>query len=69
LDYQAEDDNIKEELEKLAEKALQEGTAIGIGHVKASTYGVLDEMIPRLENKGVRFCGVSRVLALRREQR
>jgi hypothetical protein len=69
LDYQAEDANIKEELEKLADKALQEGTAVGIGHVKASTYGVLREMIPRLEREGVRFCGVSRVLAIRREQR
>jgi|GEM_PF-354370 len=69
LDYQDEDANIEEELEKLADKALQEGTAVGIGHVKASTYGVLKEMIPRLENKGIRFCGVSRVLALRREQR
>ena len=69
LDYQDEDANIEEELKMLAEQALEEGTAVGIGHVKASTYGVLKEMIPRLEGKGVRFCGVSRVLAIRREQR
>jgi len=69
LDYQDEDANIEEELEKLAKKALEEGTAVGIGHVKANTYGVLKEMIPRLEKEGVRFCGVSRVLTIRREQR
>jgi len=69
LDYQDDDADIEEQLEKLAEQALEQGTAVGIGHVKASTYGVIKEMIPRLEKKGVRFCGVSRVLAERREQR
>jgi len=69
LDYQDEDDAIEEKLRKLADQALEEGTAVGIGHVKASTYGVLKEMIPRLEGEGVRFCSVSRVLAERREQR
>jgi polysaccharide deacetylase 2 family uncharacterized protein YibQ len=69
LDYQEEDAAIEEKLRALADQALEEGTAVGIGHVKASTYGVLKEMIPRLEGEGVRFCGVSRILAERREQR
>jgi len=68
LDYQDEGAEIKEQLQKLADQALQEGTAVGIGHVKANTLGVLQEMIPRLEKDGIRFCRVSRILALRREQ-
>ncbi len=68
LDYQDEGAEIKVQLQKLADQALQEGTAVGIGHVKANTLGVLKEMIPRLEKDGIRFCRVSRILALRREQ-
>jgi polysaccharide deacetylase 2 family uncharacterized protein YibQ len=69
LDYQDEGAEIKGQLEKLADQALQKGTAVGIGHVKANTLGALQEMIPRLEKNGVRFCRVSRVLTARQKRR
>jgi polysaccharide deacetylase 2 family uncharacterized protein YibQ len=68
LDYQDESEEVKKSLETLAEKALKDGTAIGIGHIKAHTLEVLREMIPQLERKGVRFVHVSRLLTIRQQQ-
>jgi polysaccharide deacetylase 2 family uncharacterized protein YibQ len=66
LDYQDQDKEIEKSLEALADQALQEGTAIGIGHVRANTLEVLREMYPALENRGIRFSHVSRILEARR---
>jgi polysaccharide deacetylase 2 family uncharacterized protein YibQ len=66
LDYQDDGSHIKENLVSLANRALKNGSAIGIGHVKASTLQALEEMIPPLEQEGVRFVHVSRVLEARR---
>jgi polysaccharide deacetylase 2 family uncharacterized protein YibQ len=65
LDSQDDQAEIKSRLETLADRALQEGWAIGIGHIRANTLQALKDMIPRLEKKGVRFVHASRVLQLR----
>jgi len=64
LDYVDQGADITKSLEALAQKALQDGSAIGIGHVKANTLRVLKGMIPQLEKRGLRFVPVSRLLAL-----
>ena len=66
LDSEDDAAQIKRRLEALAEKALQNGSAIGIGHIRANTLQALRDMIPRLEKKGVQFAHVSRVLEARR---
>lgn len=58
-------DQIKKRLETLADKALKKGWAIGIGHIRANTLQALEDMIPRVERRGVRFVHVSRVLPRR----
>jgi polysaccharide deacetylase 2 family uncharacterized protein YibQ len=68
LDYEDADQEIRKSLQDLADKALQEGPVIGIGHVRATTLEVLQELIPRLERKGLRFVHVSRLLQIRRRQ-
>jgi polysaccharide deacetylase 2 family uncharacterized protein YibQ len=68
LDYEDVDQEIRKSLQDLADKALQEGTAIGIGHVRANTLAALQELIPGLERKGLRFVHVSRLLQIRQRQ-
>lgn len=65
LDSKDDQAEIKNRLDSLADRALQEGWAIGIGHIRANTLKALKEMIPRLEKKGVRFVHASRALQLR----
>jgi polysaccharide deacetylase 2 family uncharacterized protein YibQ len=62
LDYVDQGAEIAKSLEALAQKALQDGSAVGIGHVKANTFRVLKTMIPQLEKQGLRFVPVSRLL-------
>jgi polysaccharide deacetylase 2 family uncharacterized protein YibQ len=66
LDYEDDGSHIKERLASLANTALKDGSAIGIGHIKASTLQALEEMIPGLEKEGVRFVHASQVLQARR---
>jgi polysaccharide deacetylase 2 family uncharacterized protein YibQ len=65
LDYEDTESSVKERLALLANRALKEGSAIGIGHIKASTLQALEEMIPQFEKEGVRFVHVSRLLQAR----
>lgn len=65
LDDQDDETQITRRLEALADKALKEGSAIGIGHIKANTLQALEETIPRLEKKGVRLAHVSQVFKAR----
>jgi len=62
LDDQDDSAVIKKRLTMLAERALREGSAIGIGHIRVNTLQALEDIIPRLERTGVRFVHVSRVL-------
>lgn len=53
---------IREQLDLLARRALKHGQAIGIGHGKASTLGVLQEEIPHLRSQGFEFVFVSEIV-------
>jgi len=61
-------DNVKEpayirgQLDKLVAVAKEQGRAIGIAHCKSVTAEVLAEVIPRLEDQGVRLVHVSEVI-------
>jgi len=55
LDNEDNVDYICGQLDKLTEKALQDGSAIGIGHIRANTYTALAKMIPEMKKKGIEF--------------
>jgi polysaccharide deacetylase 2 family uncharacterized protein YibQ len=62
LDNEDDELKIKIQLEKLANKAERDGSAIGIGHVKSKTLNVLKEEIPKLKEKGFEFVFVSKLV-------
>jgi polysaccharide deacetylase 2 family uncharacterized protein YibQ len=62
LDNEDDELKIKIQLEKLANKAERDGSAIGIGHVKSKTLNVLKEEIPKLKRKGFEFVFVSKLV-------
>lgn len=55
LDNEDDVQYISGQLAILAEKALAEGYAVGIGHVRRNTYLALKEMAPVMEEKGIKF--------------
>lgn len=55
LDNEDDVDYIKAQLMELAQKALSQGSAIGIGHVRSNTYTAIKESIPRMQEMGIRF--------------
>jgi polysaccharide deacetylase 2 family uncharacterized protein YibQ len=59
LDLYADDALIADNVRSLAMKARQYGTAIGIGHAKASTLSTLQNVIPQLQSEGFEFVTVS----------
>jgi hypothetical protein len=59
LDNVEEPGLVVEQLALLVAEASQTGEAIGIGHLKAVTLGVLERELPRLRAQGVRFVPVS----------
>ena len=59
LDLGADDVPIADRMRSLAMKARQYGTAIGIGHAKASTLSTLQKVIPQLQSEGFEFVPVS----------
>ena len=62
LDNELDEEKIKIQLLKLAEKSEKKGIAIGIGHVKPQTLNVLAKEIPVLQKKGFRFEFVSNLV-------
>ena len=62
LDNELDEEKIKIQLLKLAEKSEEKGIAIGIGHVKPQTLNVLSREIPELQKKGFRFEFVSNLV-------
>lgn len=61
LDNQDDADMIKIQLEELFQKAETMGIAVGIGHAKAATIGVLEEEIPKRKADGFEFVFASEV--------
>jgi hypothetical protein len=59
LDHSQDPEEIKRQLEKLAQLSLETGKAIGIGHPHPSTLKSLKEMIPRMKEKGIEIVPLS----------
>jgi polysaccharide deacetylase 2 family uncharacterized protein YibQ len=55
IDNEDNVDYICSQLDKLTEKALKDGSAICIGHIRANTYTALAKMIPEMKKKGIEF--------------
>lgn len=56
LDNDPTPEAVRLQLRRLAEQALRDGTAVGIGHAnRPYTAEVVAEMVPELERRGVRF--------------
>jgi polysaccharide deacetylase 2 family uncharacterized protein YibQ len=62
LDHSQNSEDIKQQLEKLIQLSLAEGTAIGIGHPHPSTFKSIKEMIPRIKEKGIKIVSLSSVI-------
>ncbi len=62
LDHSQDPEEIKRQLEKLAQLSLETGKAIGIGHPHPSTLKSLKEMIPRMKEMGIEIVPLSSVV-------
>ncbi|MDI6703927.1 MAG: divergent polysaccharide deacetylase family protein [bacterium] len=62
LDNERDIDYIKERIGLLADIALKEGGAIGLGHVNEETARAIKESLPLLKDKGVRLVYVSQLV-------
>jgi polysaccharide deacetylase 2 family uncharacterized protein YibQ len=62
LDHSLDPEDIKQQLEKLAQLSLATGKAIGIGHPHPSTLKSLKEMIPKMKEKGIEIVPLSSVM-------
>lgn len=62
LDHEDDEEHIRGQIHRLAELARQQGTAIGIGHVRPRTYRALMDMLPALQDDGFEFVTVSELL-------
>ncbi|HNR67253.1 MAG TPA: divergent polysaccharide deacetylase family protein [bacterium] len=60
----AKDDKafIRSQMERLATLASTQGKVIAIGHVRPNTLQILQEMIPQLEDRGIKFVPVSQLV-------
>ncbi len=61
LDNHLDAEYIKGQLLKTAEKAKRNGSAIGIGHDRAVTLKVIQEVAPKLQEEGIQFVYVSQL--------
>jgi len=62
LDHSQDPEEIKRQLEKLAQLSLETGKAIGISHPHPSTLKSLKEMIPRMKERGIEIVPLSSVV-------
>ncbi len=62
LDAILEEPFVRDQITNLADLAVREGSAIGIGHPGDVTLRVLQEELPRLEKKGFQFVGISELV-------
>lgn len=61
IDHEVDTKYAVDKIMKLGEKALKNGSALGIGHNKENTYKALKIALPRLEKKGVNVVSASRI--------
>jgi polysaccharide deacetylase 2 family uncharacterized protein YibQ len=62
LDHSKDPEDIKQQLEKLAQLSLSQGRAIGIGHPHPTTLQSIKEMIPRMKEKGIEIVPLSTLM-------
>jgi polysaccharide deacetylase 2 family uncharacterized protein YibQ len=62
LDNSTDGKDVKRQLEQLIQISLSTGKAIGIGHPHPSTIQSLKEMIPRIEEKGIKIVSLSEIM-------
>jgi len=62
LDHSQNEEDIREQLEKLIHLALSKGKAIGIGHPHPSTIKSLKAMIPTMQEKGIEIVPLSNLV-------
>jgi polysaccharide deacetylase 2 family uncharacterized protein YibQ len=62
LDHPADGKDVKQQLEQLIQIALSTGKAIGIGHPHPSTIQSLEEMIPRIKERGIQIVPLSEII-------
>ncbi len=59
IDNETDPKQISKQIDKLVERAIRNGKAMGIGHVKRNTLSVLQKKIPEIASKGVIFVPIS----------
>jgi len=62
LDHSPDEGSVKREIERLMGIALSQGKAIGIGHPHPSTIKSIQEMIPKMEEKGIEMVLLSALM-------
>jgi len=67
LDNKRDRESIRQQLEKLVERARDRGSSVGIGHIQSvKTAEVLAGQLPRLQEKGIEFVPLSEIVGLPR---
>jgi len=62
LDNDGDDGEIREQFDRLVQFALENGTAIGIGHFRPGTVDALGRLLPELEKHGISLVHASQVV-------
>ena len=62
IDHSQDPEDIREQLEKLAQLSLTTGKAIGIGHPYPSTLKAIKETIPKMREKGIEIVPLSTLI-------
>lgn len=62
IDNEADEDYIRRQMLKLAQKAKEKGLAVGIAHDRPVTIAALNKIIPELQAQGYRFVNLSEVV-------
>ncbi|MCX5771366.1 MAG: divergent polysaccharide deacetylase family protein [Candidatus Hydrogenedentes bacterium] len=62
LDNDGDDGKIGEQFDRLIQFALENGTAIGIGHFRQTTVDALEKLLPELDKRGISLVHASQVV-------
>jgi polysaccharide deacetylase 2 family uncharacterized protein YibQ len=62
IDHSSDEEEIKQQIERLIQVSLSNGKAVGIGHPHPSTFKILKEMIPKIKEKGIEIVPLSEMM-------
>jgi len=62
IDAEDNSDFIRSQLTKMADLAVANGHVVAIGHLRKRTLRILQEMMPRLQTRGIEFVSVTDVI-------